>query len=138
MPNYTSEELAEALKNNPQLGVVVTKLGKQAGKPSESHPSAKSKYRAVRTEYNGRNYPSKKQAADAAKFYMLKDAGKIKGVLEEVPFRLPGKTIHRIDFGIIELNNTVTWYESKGRDLPMGKLKRRQVEALYKIKVNVI
>ena len=103
-----------------------------------------SKYHAVRTEYNGRWYPSKKQAGQAAEFYLQKKVGAIKGVLEEVPFRLPGKTrkgrpiIHRVDFGIIELDDRVIWYESKGKDLELGRLKRAQTEEIYQIKIHVI
>lgn len=106
--------------------------------------SPNNKYHAVRTDFKGRNYPSKHQAEKAEMFYQQRDAGIIKGVLEEVPFQLPGKTeggrqiVHRVDFGIIELDDRVSWYEAKGKELELGRLKRVQVEELYHIKVTVI
>ena len=147
MTDWDTETLAQKLKDNPDLaqanikGVArkVANSGKAVGLASgKGKLSSGHKYRAIPTEYRGRRYPSKKQAEKAEELDLLKLAGKIKGFIEEVSFRLPGNSRHRVDFGVIELDNTVTWIEVKGRDLQMGKLKRRQVEELYHIKIKVV
>ena len=160
---FTEEDIDAKLKENPDLAKVnrkgnpaVTiidwlgiepseKLSRKFKKLREAVGISKgNKYHAVRAEYNGRRYPSKHQATDAEIFYTQLQHGLIKGVLEEVPFRLPGLTrqgrpiIHRVDFGILELDGTTQWYESKGKELELGRLKRVQVEQLYKIKITVI
>ncbi len=113
------------------------------------------KYHNQRT--NG--YPSKKHAKYAAELALRKAAGEISYWLEEVPFKLPGfyedkkgrrrQVRHYVDFLVvfnlnnkeIELGEDVKVYdlvEIKGRDLPMGKLKRKQVEDIYKVHITVI
>ena len=146
MTNFTKEDLDKMLSpevkdlNAEALGLDSDRLSGQGG----SLIPPRTKYNARRVFFNGRWYPSYHQAEDAAKFHALWKAGKVRGVIEEVAFALPGKTdkdkafVHRVDFGVIELNGVVTWYESKGRDLALGKLKRRQVEELYHIKINLI
>jgi len=103
-----------------------------------SLPAAKqNKYHNRKTYCQGVLYDSKKEAEKAAELELLKQACKIKGYLTQVSFRLPGGVGHRVDFGILNLDNTVTWLEIKGRDLAMGKMKRKQVEELYHIKIKV-
>lgn len=98
----------------------------------------KNKYGAQRTVVDGISFPSKKESI----FYLaLKDRqkrGEIKSFIMQIPFKLPGKSVHRIDFMTIGHDNTVEFIEVKGRDLPMGKLKRSQVEELYGIRVTVV
>ena len=104
----------------------------------------RSKYNATPTEFNGRLYPSKTHARHAEMFYLQLRQGLIKGVLEEIPFRLPGKTKtgkpvkHYVDWGIIGLDDKVAWYESKGKDLELGRLKRAQVEDIYHISIKIL
>ncbi len=114
-----------------------------------------SKYHNQRT--NG--YPSKKHAKYAAELELRKAAGEVAYWLEEVPFKLPGfyedkrgrkrQVRHYLDFLVflnlnnkeIKLGEDVKVYELveiKGRDLPMGKLKRKQVEDIYGVHITVI
>lgn len=52
---------------------------------------------------------------------------------------LPGSTRRiRIDFMIVEKNGAIRFYDSKGYDTPMGKLKRQQVFEGYGIEVRLI
>ncbi len=162
MTNFTEEEWAEYLRDNPEVEARQQGQGKQGGgiilpvsgnTPQDlrlAKVKGQNKYHIAPKEdriYNGRCYPSKWQATKAQELDLIKRAGKIKGYIEEVSFRLPGtftdrggrrrQASHRVDFGIIELDNTVTWLERKGRELPMGKLKRMQVEAIYGIRIVV-
>ena len=111
--------------------------------PVNSAP-ATSKYRAQRT--NG--YASKKEAQFAADLVLRKAAGEVWFWLEQVPFKLPGGSKHRVDFMVfyplpkdILLETPIERWELieiKGRDLPMGKLKRQQVEELYNVKITLV
>ena len=105
------------------------------------------KYHAERTGH----YASKKEAAYAAELELRKKAGQVSFWLEQVPFILPGGVKHKLDFVVFvrcdSLNHRplnwswpyhVMFVEVKGRDLPMGKLKRKQVEDLYHIDIEVV
>lgn len=97
-----------------------------------------SKYRNVRTEYNGVKYDSKKEAEFAAQLDFHQQNGACLSWTRQVPFRLPGGVIHRVDFMVFELNGTVTLFEVKGLDLGAGKMKRKQVEELYQVRIEVV
>ena len=128
-------ELKEMMKNNPELKVA--RLSKNSSPPLAKYPLAK--YRAKRTEYGGKWYPSKKQAENAAKFMALVGEGKpYKAYLEEIPFRLPGGSVHRVDHLLLTWDDKAEWYETKGRDLEVGRLKRNMVSAIYHITISLI
>ena len=152
--NYTKEELQEALARNPGLLIMNPELDGVSGIPrTDSHMDtganqpATSKMRNQRT--NG--YQSKKEADFAEQLSIRQKAGEVWFWLEQVPFKLPGGAKHRVDFMVFypvtvlqEIN--IPFYvgrawelvEIKGRDLPMGKLKRKQTEQLYNVKITVI
>lgn len=99
--------------------------------------SIPSKYHAVRTGH----YHSKKEARYADTLELRRKAGEISFWLEQTPFRLPGDIIYRLDFVVFTGNAgiyEVDWVEVKGKDLALGKLKRKQVEDLYGIKITVV
>ena len=62
----------------------------------------------------------------------------MKFFLTRVPLRLPGGVKHFLDFVEFWTDGSTRFVEVKGRDLPMGKLKRHQVEELYGIKIVVV
>ena len=97
--------------------------------------SPRHKFRAVPSESDGIWFGSKKERA----YYdRLKTRSEVLFFLRQVPFHLPGNVRHVIDFVEFWTDGTVHVVEVKGRDLPMGKLKRRQVEALYPITIEII
>lgn len=103
-----------------------------------------SKYHAVRT---GR-YHSRKEARYADELEQRKRAGEISFYLEQVPFRLPGDIIYRLDFmTFTEKRNyspskevwfDVRYIEVKGKDLYAGRIKRKQTESIYGIHIEVV
>ena len=146
MASWTEEELANKLKENPDVKVEAPRVITQKGLLSPKKPS---KMRNKRTNYNGRNYPSKKQATDAAKFQSLVGAGKpYKAYLQEVPFALPGLTptgrpiVHRVDHLLLTWDDKAEWYETKCNPMAgrakMGELKRSQTEQLYNIIITIV
>ena len=98
----------------------------------------RNKYNAVKTVVDGIAFASK---AEAEYYRRLKDwqqAGLISYFLIQVPFRLPGNTKYVVDFQIFGPELDVAYLDVKGFDTPIGKLKRKQVEALYPVKIAVI
>jgi hypothetical protein len=138
------DELPEHLRKQAKekLGIVATVeqvYGNQAiPKQNKMHVAPKE----LRI-YRGITFKSKKEASKCAELDLCKLAGEIKGYLMQVAFTLPGKTPsgrpirHYVDFGVIELDDRVTWIEMKGRDLELGRLKRSQVEELFGITIQV-
>lgn len=63
--------------------------------------------------------------------------GEVRFFLRQVPFYLPGSVRHVIDFIEFWTDGTVHFVEVKGHDLPMGRLKRKQVEAIYPITIEI-
>ncbi|PKN36704.1 MAG: hypothetical protein CVU62_13300 [Deltaproteobacteria bacterium HGW-Deltaproteobacteria-2] len=102
------------------------------------------KFHAKITEAEGIKFGSKKEAQQFRELQARQHAGEIKFFLLQVPFLLPGvadngkRTRHYLDFMAIRTDGQIEYIEVKGRDLPMGKLKRRQTEELYGIKIQVV
>ncbi len=140
----------DVLKANPNIGASKEFLGHKVGPP-------KHKYGAERTGH----YASKKEAQYAADLELRKQAGEISFWLEQVAFLLPGtytdkrgrtkRAVHRLDFVVFKYQEygneyvrvnkdmwKIEFVEVKGRDLPMGKLKRKQTEELYGIHITVV
>ena len=96
------------------------------------------KYRAKATEIDGIRFPSKKEAEHYRKLCLARQSGELTFFLRQVPFHLPGNTKHLIDFVEFWKDGTVNFVEIKGYDTPMGKMKRKMVESIYPIKIEVI
>lgn len=95
------------------------------------------KYHAQPTNVDGVRYDSKKEARYAGQLKLLKRAGEISFFLRQVRFDLPGKVIYRLDFMEFWSNGDIKYTEIKGYDTPTSKLKRKQVEALYPIEIEI-
>ena len=142
--NWTEEQLEAKLKENPHLKIHqgnpspdLVALLKEKEKQAKPH-----KYRAKPTYYNGIRFGSQKEAQYAQDTDLEIKAGIIDFYLTQVPFRLPG-TIHRLDFvKFKQAANTplyeVHFVEVKGFETQLGKIKRRQVEELYGIEIEVV
>lgn len=124
---------------------------KRRGKEFPSCPAipeykrqSKNKMRAVICEVDNLRFPSKKHRNHYLLLKAMQFAGEIKFILREVPFDLPGYydngrvVRHYVDFAICLPNDTYRYQEVKGRDLPLGKLKRKQVEDIYKIQIELV
>jgi len=99
--------------------------------------SIKSKYGAKKCTYNNLSFPSLLEKNCYKVLEKLKSKGVIDFFIRQVPFDLPGKTTHRVDYMTIDPMG-YKLFESKGRDLPIGKMKRKQTEELYGVIVHVI
>lgn len=98
----------------------------------------KHKFGAIRTERDGQKFDSKLEARyyDSLKLQQL--SGGIVFFLRQVPFWLPGNVKYLADFQIFHSDGTVSFVDVKGKDTPMSILKRKQVEALYPVVIEVV
>jgi len=103
-----------------------------------TEPVKTNKFHAQQTEADGIKFHSKKEARYFRELQARQHMGEIKFFLMQVPFRLPGNVKHYLDFMAVRPDGQIEYIEAKGRDLPMGKLKRKQVEELYGIKIVVV
>lgn len=98
------------------------------------------KYRNVPTEYNGRTYPSKAQAAHAAQLDLEVKAGLIKGWIAEVSIPIPGTNRRmRLDSLVIMNDGRVRWQDVKGGPITQAwQLKREIVQNAYGITIDIV
>ena len=150
------EEIAEMLKNNPDLakaqvdkinhnlqGAVKASLSMIPPVDGNASPvvdvgwQKPTKYHSRRTLYDGIWYHSNKEAQYAMVDDLRVRVGELKFWLRQVPFILPGNPpiIYRLDFMEFYPDGKVEWIEVKGYRTKVGELKRRQCEALYHIKI---
>jgi hypothetical protein len=87
---------------------------------------------------DGTRCPSRKHAIYHNGLVLAKKCGLLKFFLREVPFDLADGIKHRVDYLEFWHNGNIKFVEVKGKDLPLGKLKRKQVEELYGIAVEVV
>lgn len=98
-----------------------------------------SKYKAVKTEYDGIKFDSKKEAARYSTLILLKTSGQIKKIELQPRFdiivngRFCG--FYKADFRITGNNDVVTIEDVKGMKTAVYKLKKKLIEAIYGIKI---
>lgn len=95
----------------------------------------KHKFKAIPTELDGIKFASKKEAKRYRELELLKKSGELLFFLRQVPFHLPGNVKYVCDFLCFWKEGSVTIEDVKGITTPMYILKRKQVEAIYPIKI---
>lgn len=93
------------------------------------------KFNAQITEVDGMKFHSKKEAKYYAELKLLQASGELLFFLRQVPFYLPGNVKYLLDFMEFYGGGEIVFVDVKGRDTPLSKAKRKQVEALYPIKI---
>ncbi len=96
------------------------------------------KFGAVSCEIDGKKFPSRLERRYYEQLLLRQKAGDVVFFLRQVPIDLPGSTKHVIDFQVFLSDGSVEFVDTKGRDTPMGILKRKQVEALYPIEIKLV
>lgn len=102
------------------------------------HKLRKNKYNAKPTYVDNIRFDSAKEARCYSSLSVLKKNGDIIMFLRQTPFHLEAGVVYRLDFLVFWANGEVEFIDVKGRDTPMSKLKRKQVEALYHIKIKLV
>jgi hypothetical protein len=96
------------------------------------------KFGAVRTTRGDRTYASKAEARYAGQLELRKAAGDVVFFLWQVPFHLPGGVKYVADFLVFEASGDVRVIDVKGHETEMFRAKKRMVEALYPVTVEVV
>ena len=111
---------------------------KMSSKEFQKISKKKHKYRANRCEIDDIKFSSRMEKDYYKCLKSMMNCGEIKFFLRQVPFYLPGNTKYVVDFVIFWHSGKCEFIDVKGYDTPLSKLKRKQVEALYPIKINVV
>lgn len=93
------------------------------------------KYGAREVWIDNIRFGSKLEAGHYEQLKLLKSAGVIRAFTRQVPFWLDGGVKHVVDWLVIQDGKPPLFAESKGSDLPMGRLKRKQVKAKHDIDI---
>lgn len=94
-----------------------------------------SKYRAKATVIDNVRFASQKEGAMYVKLKAMQAAGEILYFLMQVPFYLPGGVKYVCDFVVVCVDETLRYVDVKGFKTPVYILKKKQVEALYPVKI---
>lgn len=93
------------------------------------------KYHNQIWEIDGIKFHSKKEAGHYVELKYAKRAGDLSFFLRQVPFDLPGGTKYVLDFLEFWANGDIVYTDVKGFKTPIYLMKKKQVEALYPIKI---
>jgi hypothetical protein len=99
-------------------------------KPSKYHVRPQAERR-----YNGILFASVKEMDYYKDLELLIKAGEMRFFLRQVPFDLPGGVKYKVDFVEFRKDGSVRFVDVKGMETPMFKVKRKQVEACYLVKI---
>lgn len=97
----------------------------------------RNKYGAQVTYVNGIRFDSKREARYYEQLLLLVAAGEVRYFLRQVPLHLPGGTRLVIDFLEFHADGSVHYIDVKGRETPAFKIKRREIQAVYPIRIEL-
>jgi len=144
LPKATQAEMKRQREERTKTEAMNKRLDVIAAAPRKA-----SKYKAQPVVVDGIRFDSKLEAKRYGELKLLRIAGKIKYFLRQVPFWLPAGVIYRLDFLVVadlpdwsgpaEPGAMIVHYEDcKGFQDRVSKLKIKQVESLYGIKVRLV
>lgn len=105
----------------------------------------RNKYGAKKTKRGGRTYDSKAEAQTADLLRLRQKAGEVAFWLEQVPLRLEGGTVYRLDFLVFENGPdgvyTLRWIDVKSPATAKEatfRVKKREIEHKYGIVIECL
>lgn len=96
------------------------------------------KFGAVRCESDGKKFPSKLERNYYNQLVLRQKAGDVLFFLRQVAFDLPGGVRYFSDFQVFYPDGIVEFIDCKGVDTPASILKRKMVEDLYPVTIQII
>jgi hypothetical protein len=100
-------------------------------------PRNRHKFRAVATELDGYRFDSKKEARYYRDLKLRARSGEVVFFLRQVPFHLPGGVTYRVDFQEFHADGTVHFVDVKGMVTKDFTMKKKMVEALYPVEIEL-
>lgn len=96
------------------------------------------KFKAKPVRDDGHHFPSKLEWKVSQTLELRKKAGEIIFFLRQVPFHLPGGVKYVVDFQVFETNGSVRFLDAKGMETAEFKMKKKMVEDLYPVEIEVV
>jgi hypothetical protein len=96
------------------------------------------KFNAKPTAVDEIRFASKAEARYYGELKIRQASGEVLFFLMQVPFHLPGKTKYVVDFVEFRADGTVHFVDVKGKETEVFRLKKRQVESLYPVTIEVL
>jgi hypothetical protein len=96
------------------------------------------KYHAQPTETDGIRFASKAEARYYAQLKLRQRAGEVVFFLRQTPFHLPGGVKYVTDFTEFHADGSVHFVDVKGQSLPLFVAKKKMVEAIYPVEIEVL
>lgn len=96
------------------------------------------KFRAKPVIEDGKRFASTLEWKYFKHLQLLQSIGDIVFFLEQVPFKLPGGTKYVCDFQVFKADGSVSFVDVKGMVTPTFTLKRKMVEEIYPIQIEII
>lgn len=96
------------------------------------------KYRSQTVTVDGFNFDSKLEAEVFCMLKFMQLAGEVLYFLRQAPFHLPGNVTYRVDFVVFYRTGAVRYLDPKGVETPAFKRSRKQVQALYPVKIETV
>lgn len=97
----------------------------------------RSKYGAEPTVVDGIRFDSKAEARYYQNLLLKVKSGTVRYFLRQVPFHLPGGVRYVVDFMEVHADGSVHYVDVKGIETAMFRTKKRLVESLYPITIEV-
>lgn len=97
----------------------------------------RSKYGAEPTVVDGIRFDSKAEARYYQRLMVQVKSGAIRYFLRQVPFHLPGGVRYVVDFMEVHADGSVHYVDVKGIETAMFRTKKRMVESLYPVTIEV-
>lgn len=130
MRKLLRQSLGQIPKPQPH-GPIPTAPAAEGGKPARA-----AKYGNQITHVDGIRFDSKREARYYEQLKLRKAAGEVAYWLRQVPIHLPGGTRYVIDFLVFFSDGRAPEYvDVKGRETKEFRIKRREVEHHYPLKV---
>jgi hypothetical protein len=96
------------------------------------------KFGAIPCERDGKKFPSKLERSYYDKLLILQKTGEVLFFLRQIPFDLPGKVRYVCDFQVFYANGEISFVDTKGKDTALSHAKRKMVEDLYPVTIEIV
>lgn len=103
------------------------------------------KKKKIRHKFNAKpcqaddiKFSSKAERAYYNRLKFMQESGEVIFFLRQVPLHLPGNTKYLVDFQVFNADGTVSFIDVKGMRTPMFVMKKKQVEEIYPIQIEIV
>lgn len=106
--------------------------------PAPNPKKQPNKFKAVPTVVDGFRFDSKAEARYYGELKLRVADGGVLYFLRQVPFHLPGSVRYVVDFMEVHSDGSVHYVDVKGFETPAFKIKKKLVESLYPVEIEVV